>query len=224
MIMSRVIYFFYISALIFLSSCVPASDDSFDEVGIDNIPLKTGNKWIYDITRGGESFTDSAEILDYFPYQVDELTNKYLYQYKDIAYTFEMSEFTYDTVFVKLIEYDGDKLFQYGSEKRDRSGFIYGEPVIFSTPEVMLDHSDNAVVEELYISSLLLNENGYSRTVNDTIVNCVKINHVLSSGSFITTDLNYNLNFYYTELGVLKIEGIVNNSAFSATAVSCTLK
>ncbi len=222
--MPRIIYLFYFAALAFLSSCVPASDDSFDEVGIDNIPLKTGNKWIYEITRGGESFTDSAEILDFFPYQIDELTNRYLYQYKDIAFTFEMSEFTYDTVFVRLIEYEGDKLIQYGSEKRDRSGFIYGESVIFITPEVILDHSDDTAVEELPVNSLLINQNGYSRTVKDTIVNCVKINHVLSSGSFITTDLDYNLNFYYTELGVLKIEGIVNSSAFSATAVSCTLK
>lgn len=220
--MSRVIYFFYITALILLSSCVPASEDSFDEVGIDNIPLKTGNKWIYDIARGGESFTDSSEILDYFSYPVDDISYRHLFQYKEIAFTLEMA--TVDTVWINLVEYDNDRLLRYGYEKRDRSGFLYGEPVIFSTPEVMLDHSDNAAVEEMFISSLLLNENGYSRTVNDTIVNCVKINHVLSSGSFITTDLNYNLNFYYTELGVLKIEGIVNNSAFSATAFRCTLK
>ncbi|HAQ62199.1 TPA: hypothetical protein DCR49_09445 [Candidatus Delongbacteria bacterium] len=222
--MSRIIYFFYIAALISLSSCVPASEDSFDDISIDNIPLKTGNKWIYDITRGGESFTDSAEILDYFPYQVDELTNRYLYQYKDIAFTFEMSEFIYDTVFVKLLEYEGDELFQYGSEKRDRSGFIYGEPVIFSTPEVILDHSDNTAVEGLFISSLQIAQNGIVEILNDTIVHCIKTRSVQTSGSFITTDLNYDLYSYYTEFGILKIEGVVNSSAFSATAVSCTIK
>jgi hypothetical protein len=218
--------FKYASALLLiltLSSCVPASDDEFDEVIVANIPLKTGNKWIYDITRGGESFTDSAEVLDYFPYQIDELANKYLFQYKDPSFTYEMTQL--DTVYIKLIEYENSRLFQYGREKRDRSGFLYsGSEDIFDTPVVIADHNNNSAVEELFINSLQIAQNGVVKILNDTIVHCIKTRSVLSSGSFITTDLNYDLYFYYTEFGVLKIEGVVNNSAFSATAIRCTLK
>ena len=211
-------------AFVLLSGCVPASDDEFDDVGIDKIPLKTGNKWIYDITRGSESFIDSAVILDYLPYQTDGLTNRFLYLYKDISFTYEMSQSFYDTVYIKIIEYDGDLLFQYGNEKRDRSGFLYGQSVIFNTPEVILDHSEHTSVEELFISSLEIKENGYSRTINDTIINCMKKRSVLSTGSFITSGLNYDLYYYFTDLCVLKIDGTVNSSAFCAEAVRCNLE
>ncbi|HQO10249.1 MAG TPA: hypothetical protein PLK90_06195 [Clostridiales bacterium] len=207
-----------------LSGCVPASDDEFDEIYVGKLPLKTGNKWVYEITRGSGSFTDSAEIKDYLPYQIDEITNRYLYLYKDIAFTLMMSEPEYDTVYVKLLEYDNDLLLQYGCEKRDRSGFPYGDAVIFDEPQTVLDHKDNSSVEELFISSLDLNKNGFTITLNDTIVNCIKKRMIQSSGSFITTDLNYDLYYYFTDLGVLKIEGVVNSSAFSAKAVSCILK
>ena len=232
--------FKYASALLLiltLSSCVPASDDQFDEVIVGNLPLKTGNKWIYDITRGGESFTDSAEILDYYPYQVDELTNRYLFQYKEIPFTLEMA--VSDTLWINLVEYENDRLIQFGCEKRDSSGFPYGSFELFTVPRSILDHNEpnsnilysdqneyieSVAVEELEIGSIEIIQNGMTRTLTDTTVSCIRTRHVLSSGSFITTDLNYNLYFYYTEFGVLKIEGTVNNSAFSATAVSCSLK
>jgi hypothetical protein len=224
MLKSFIRIFFSLIVFSLFSGCVPASDDEFDDISVGKIPLKTGNKWIYDITRGSESFTDSAVILDYLPYQIDGLTNRFLYLYKDISFTYEMSQSFYDTVYIKLIEYDGDLLFQYGNEKRDRSGFLYGQSVIFNTPEIMLDHSEHESVEELFISSLKINRNGYTRTVNDTIINCMKKRVILSTGSFITSDLNYDLYYYFTDIGVLKIEGTVNSSAFSAKAFRCTLK
>lgn len=230
-------YIFPSLLILTLTSCVPASDDEFDVVKIDHIPLKTGNKWIYEITRGSESFTDSAEILDYYPYQVDELTNRYLFQYKEIPFTLEMA--VSDTLWINLVEYDNDRLLQYGCEKRDRSGFLYGSSEIFPAPRTILDHNEpnsnilysdqneyieSIAVEELYIGSIEVIQNSLTRTLNDTTLSCIRTKHILSSGSFVTTDLNYDLNFYYTGFGVLKIEGTVNNSDFSATAVSCTLK
>lgn len=214
-------------------SCVPASDDDFDIVQTEHIPLKTGNKWVYEITRGSESFTDSAEILDYFSYPVDEISYRHLFQYKEIPFTLEMA--AVDTVWINLVEYDNDRLLQYGCEKRDRSGFLYGSSEIFPSPRTILDHIEpnynilysdpneyieSVAVEELYIGSIEVIQNGLIRTLNDTTVSCIRTRHILSSGSFVTTDLN----FYYTGFGVLKIEGTVNSSAFSATAVSCTLK
>lgn len=230
-------YIFPPLLILTLTSCVPASDDDFDVVKIDHIPLKTGNKWIYEITRGGESFTDSAEILDYYPYQVDELTNRYLFQYKEIPFTLEMA--VSDTLWINLVEYDNDRLIQYGCEKRDNSGFPYGSFELFTESRTILDHNEpnsnilysdqneyieSVAAEEMFVGSIEIIDKGIMHTLADTTINCIRVRHQLSSGSFITTDLNYDLNFYYTGFGVLKIEGTVNSSAFSATAVSCTLK
>jgi|GEM_PF-2093818 len=215
---------FSICLILSFSSCVPASEeDDFDEIKVGHIPLKTGNKWIYEINRGSENFIDSAEILDYFPYQIDELTNKYLYQYKDIPFTLEMAQA--DTVWIKLIEYYNNKLLQYGSEKRDSSAshFPYGDPVIFPEPLIILDHG-SIDVEELFIDSLRLTSGTSSIVLRDTLVNCIKTRNILYSDSYITTDLNYDLFYYFTEFGILKIEGSVNNSSFSAKAVRCNLK
>ncbi|MBU4486334.1 MAG: hypothetical protein KKD38_05345 [Candidatus Delongbacteria bacterium] len=230
-------YIYYTILIFFVSvfiSCIPASEDQFDEIAVNKIPLSTGNKWIYDVTRGKESYTDSAEILDYYPYQIDEITSKYLFQYKDIHLTLEMA--VSDTVRVKLLEYDNDLLVQYGTEKRDasQSHFLYGTSQIFTDSYPILDYKDpysnillsnsdeyieSVSVEEYYIDSLRIISGGVAKTLRDTSINCIKTRNVLYGSSYIGINLSYDLNFYYSEYGILKIDGTVNSSSFSAKAV-----
>ncbi len=223
----------------FIISCVPGSDDEFDEINAGRFPLSSGNKWTYDIVCGSEQFIDSAEILDEAAYYTDELSLKYLSQYKNIALTSE--ELASDTVRIKLLAYESDILLHYGNENRDRtqSHFIYGTSDIFEYPKTILDHSNPAAGllfsddegyilsitgEKFYTDSLILITGNTSRVVRDTTLDCIKTRNVRYSGSTDSGEPSYDLYHYYTGLGIVMFEGVVNGSSFKAELKKCELK
>jgi hypothetical protein len=222
---------------VMILSCVPGSEsDNYDDLSIDHFPLAEGNKWVYSVTRGSEFYTDSAEIIGRGLYPVDDVVNRELFRFKQIAFTKEMLEL--DTVYVRLLEYDSEKLMFYGSEKRDRSlsNFIYDDPVMLDPPGVLLDHittnlavlynSENFRVEAInaekfYIKKLIVDFSGAKVTLTDTTVNCIKTRSILYSGS--SSETNYDLLCYHTNYGILKMEGYVNGIAFKANATKIKL-
>lgn len=215
-------YILILSVLFTVLSCVPGSDDDFLDITAGILPLNIGNKWLYDIRRGSETFTDSSEVIGESPYTIDDIASKWLYQYKNISLTLE--ELLSDTAAVKLLAYDAGELKYYGTEKRDRteSHFIYGEPVIFDTPVTLTGY--NSTAEEYYIDELRLISGGLERVVRDTLVGCYKVRESRDTGSFISGQPSYDLDFYYTGFGIIKCEGFVNGSSYSAKLYKCLIK
>ena len=215
-------YILIISATIAVMSCVPGSDDDFSEILAGKMPLNVGNKWVYDIKRGSETFTDSSEVIGESPYTVDDISSKWLYQYKNISLTLE--ELLSDTAQVRLLAYEAGELKYFGMEKRDRteSHFLYGEPLIFDTPVTVTGY--NSAAEEYYIDSLRLISGGSERVVRDTLVGCCKVRESRDTGSFVSDQPSYDLDFYYTGFGIIKCDGFVNGSSYSAKLYKCVIK
>lgn len=215
-------YIFILSALLTVLSCVPGSDDDFSDIIAGKLPLNVGNKWLYDIRRGSETFTDSSEVIGESPYTIDDIASKWLYQYKNISLTLE--ELVSDTAQVRLLAYETGELKYFGIEKRDRteSHFIYGEPLIFDTPVTVTGY--NSIAEEYYIDELRLISGDFERVVRDTLVGCFKVRESRDTGSFISSQPSYGLDFYYTGFGIIKCEGIVNGSSYSAKLYKCVIK
>lgn len=215
-------------SVMLLISCISGNDeDDLDVITVNNIPLAESNKWIFDIYSGSLSYTDSAEILEFTFYP--ELSED-LYLFKEIALTKEILDS--DTAYIRLIEYDNDRLLQYGKEKRDRSAsfFLHGETQIFETPRTLLDHFkptlnllyessseriESIGAEKLYIDSLEIVSSGTITELKDTYINCIKVRHNYS-GSFMDFYPDFNLEFYYTDYGIVKIAGFVNGNDFMA--------
>ncbi|HXK50903.1 MAG TPA: hypothetical protein PKW56_10605 [Clostridiales bacterium] len=215
-------YILILSAPLAVLSCVPGSDDDFSEIIAGIMPLNVGNKWVYDIKRGSETFTDSSEVIGESPYTVDDISSKWLYQHKNISLTLE--ELLSDTAQVRLLAYEAGELKYFGIEKRDRteSHFLYGEPLIFDTPVILTGY--NSVAEEYYIDSLSLISGDFERVVRDTIVGCFKVRESRDTGSFISDHPSYDLDFFYTGFGIVKCEGIVNGNSYSAKLYKCVIK
>lgn len=221
-------------SLILLTSCISGNDeDDIDVISVSKMPLAKSNKWIFEVTSGSINYTDSAEILDVLPYEADGSSGKYLYLFKEIALTKEILDS--DTAYIRLIEYDNDKLNQYGKELRDRSAsfFLHGETEMFETPHTLLDNFqptlnllyessseriESVGAEKLYIYSLELISSGTITKFIDTDMNCIKVRHTYQSGSFMEFYPGFDLYFYYTDIGIVKIEGSVNGNLFSASA------
>ncbi|MFO7811134.1 MAG: hypothetical protein R6V47_07165, partial [Candidatus Delongbacteria bacterium] len=220
-------------SLMLLISCISGNDeDDIDMIDVDKMPLAKSNKWIFDINRGSVSYTDSAEIIDILPYGVNGSAAKFLYLFKEIALTKEILDS--DTAYIKLIEYESDRLLQYGKEKRDRSPsfFLHDETQIFDAPHTLLDHfkptlnllyeSDSERIEsvgaeKLHIDSLEIVSSDTITELKDTYINCIKVRHNYS-GSFMDFYPDFDLCLYYTDYGIMKIEGYVNGNDFIAQA------
>ena len=215
-------FFLIISAFLTVLSCVPGSDDNYPEIQAGKLPLSVSNKWLYNIKRGSETFIDSSEVIGENAYPVGDITSKWLYQYKNISLTLE--ELESDTALVRLLAYETVELKYFGIEKRDRteSHFIYGEPLIFDTPVTVIGY--NSVPEEYYIDSLRLISGDFERVVRDTLLGCYKVRESRDTGSFISDQPSYDLDFYYTGFGIVKCEGIVNGSSYSAEVYKCIIK
>jgi hypothetical protein len=220
--MKNINFLIMISALLTIISCVPGSDGYFDEISVGELPLGTGNKWTYDIRRGNEFFTDSSEVIGEKAYNIDEITVRWLNQYKNIAMTLE--ELYSDTARIKLVAYDSGELKYYGIEKRDRtqSHFIYGEPLIFDTPVTLTGYYSRA--EEYFIDYLKLIKGNSERVLRDTLVGCYKLREIREAGSFISQEPSYDLDLYYTGFGIIRYEGYVNGAVFSAKMNKCIIK
>lgn len=221
-------------SILILTSCISGNDeDDIDVITINKMPLSESNKWIFEVTSGSLSYTDSAEILDVLPYEAGGTAGKFLYLFKEIALTKEILDS--DTAYIRLIEYDNDKLNQYGKELRDRSPsfFIHGETEIFETPHTLLDHFkptlnllyensseriESISAQKLYIDSLELISSGSVTVLKDTDIDCIKVRHSYQSGSFMDFYPDFDLYFYYTDHGIVKIEGSVNGNVFIALA------
>jgi hypothetical protein len=218
-------------SVMLLISCISGNEeDDIDVITVNKMPLAESNKWIFEINSGSLSYTDSAEILDILPYEVEGSVGKFLYLFKEVALTKEILDS--DTAYIRLIEYDNDRLLQYGKEKRDRSNsfFLHGETQIFETPRTLLDHFkptlnllyessseriESIGVEKLYIDSLEIVSSGTITELKDTYINCIKVRHNYS-GSFMDFYPDFNLEFYYTDYGIVKIAGFVNGNDFMA--------
>ncbi len=226
------------AALLTAVSCVPGSDGEFDDIYVGKLPLKTGNRWIYSVSGGYGNFSDSAEVFDFYPYNIDGVTVKSLYQYKDIALTPE--QLTGDTVWVRLLEYESDRLLHFGNEKRDRSEshFPFGNTEMLSSPAATADHfnpyagilfSDeegfvSAVsAEEFHIAELPVFSGNSVRIITDSTLNCIKTRNVKYQTAFMSGKPYYDLYLYYTDLGIIKIAGSVNGASFNAELKKCKL-
>lgn len=215
-------------------SCISGNDeDNIDPITIGKIPLAQSDKWIFDITSGSVNYTDSAEILDFQPYEAGGSAGKYLYLFKEVALTKEILDS--DTAYIRLIEYDSDRLMQYGRELRDRSPsfFLHGETEIFETPRTLLDHFqptlnllyessyekiESISAEKFHIDSLEIISSGTVIELLHTDINCIKVRHIYNSGSFMDFYPDFDLYFYYTDHGIVKIGGTVKGNTFTALA------
>ena len=219
-------------SVLILVSCISENDENdIDIITVGKMPLAKSNKWIFEVNSGSENYTDSTEILDILPYDASGSTGKYLYLFKEVALTKEILDS--DTAYIRLIEYDNDRLEQYGKELRDRSAsfFIHGETEIFDIPHTLLDHFkptlnllyessseriESISAEKIRIESLEIISSDSVIELNDTDINCIKVKHIYNSGSFMDFCPDFALCFYYTDHGIVKIEGSVNGNVFMA--------
>lgn len=221
-------------SVMLLISCISGNDeDDIDVITVGKMPLAKSNKWIFEVNSGSVSYNDSIEIIDALPYDAGGSAGKYLFLLKEVALTKEILDS--DTAYIRLIEYDNDRLEQYGKELRDRSVsfFLHGETEIFQTPHTLLDHFkptlnllyessseriESISAEKLYIDSLQVISSGTIIEIKDTSINCIRVRHNYISGSSMNFYPDFDLYFYYTDHGIVKIEGFVKGNDFTAIA------
>lgn len=211
-----------LTLFLIILSCVPGSDGDFIQPKDIHFPLAVGNRCIYNIVRAPEVYTDSSEVLGEQAYNIDDMTVKWLFQFKDISLTLE--ELYSDTARVRLLAYDSESLKYYGEEKRDRSQshFIYGVPLIFSTPVVLSDNY--SLTEEFFIDSLTVKTAAGERVLRDTTVACVKVTEIGEEPYPGSNIPDYRLDIYFTDFGIVKYEGYVNGVWFRAKLKESLIK
>ena len=236
-IMKRIL--FIILPALCISSCITRNEDGiYHELNFNDFPLEEQNIWVYDIVRGNESYTDSAVVIERKYYQSDDFGGQYLYAFKDAALTQDL--LNDDTLRVKLIRNDGMKLKQYGREKRDRFQpfFNYGQTILFDNPVTLLDlfdynmntlySSGHEIIESVSAGIMEVNGlrimTGYQeRILADTLISFIKIRHFQIQTHPLNTIPEFEIFLYYTDFGILKIQGIVGGLEYSADAKRITI-